>query len=156
VGITRQSNPPFRMSNSKLPFVIRLEPGMRRCICDGNRWAKATRSPTIVPAPCVESAHRNREGSRQSQAHWKSGSCPPADARAFPYFDAADSTQGAGTIVGDLVRLGQRFPSQIQRLIPGSSLITNGSFEFDILNGDLMACYAHGWGSCRPGFRRSF
>jgi hypothetical protein len=31
--------------------------------------------------------------------------------------------------------LTQRFPKQIQRVVPSSNLITDGSFEFDILNG---------------------
>src|SRR3981081_2133030 len=67
VGITRQSNPPLRMSNSKLPFVIRFEPGRGVVFATGIGGPRQTRSPTIVPAPYVESAHRNRERPHASQ-----------------------------------------------------------------------------------------
>jgi hypothetical protein len=60
----------------------------------------------------------------------------PFDLReAFPYFDALIQHRDLGQLSETWSALAQRFPSQIQRLIPSSNLITNGSFEFDILNG---------------------
>jgi len=60
----------------------------------------------------------------------------PFDLReAFPYFDALIQHRELGQLSETWSALSQRFPSQIQRLVPSSNLITNGSFEFDILNG---------------------
>jgi hypothetical protein len=54
---------------------------------------------------------------------------------AFPYFDALIQHRELGQLSETWSAFAQRFPSQIQRLVPSSNLITNGSFEFDILNG---------------------
>ena len=54
---------------------------------------------------------------------------------AFPYFDALIQHRELGQLSETWSALAQRFPSQIQRLLLSSNLITNGSFEFDILNG---------------------
>jgi len=54
---------------------------------------------------------------------------------AFPYFDALIQHKELGQLSETWSALSQRFPSEIQRLVPSSNLITNGSFEFDILNG---------------------
>jgi len=60
----------------------------------------------------------------------------PFDLREpFPYFDALIQHRELGQLSETWSALAQRFPSQIQRLVPSSNLITNGSFEFDILNG---------------------
>jgi hypothetical protein len=60
----------------------------------------------------------------------------PFDLReAFPFFDALIQHKELGQLSETWSALAQRFPAQIQRVVPGSSLVTNGSFEFDILNG---------------------
>lgn len=59
----------------------------------------------------------------------------PFDLReAFPYFDALIQHKEAGQLSEAWSTLTQRFPGQIHRP-PGSNLVTNGNFEFDILNG---------------------
>lgn len=60
----------------------------------------------------------------------------PFDLRqAFPYFDALVQHRDLGQLSETWSALAQRFPSQIQRPVPESNLVTNGSFESDILNG---------------------
>jgi hypothetical protein len=60
----------------------------------------------------------------------------PFDLReAFPYFDALIQHKDLGQLSETWSALAERFPAQIQRVAPGSNLITNGSFESDILNG---------------------
>jgi hypothetical protein len=60
----------------------------------------------------------------------------PFDLRqAFPYLDALIQHFELGQLSEAWSALAQRFPAQIQRLVPSSNLVTNGSFEFDILDG---------------------
>jgi hypothetical protein len=62
----------------------------------------------------------------------------PFDLReALPYFDALIQYKDVSRLPGSWATLAQRFPAQIQGLAPGMNLITNGGFEFDILNGGL-------------------
>jgi Tetratricopeptide repeat len=56
---------------------------------------------------------------------------------AFPYLDALIQHKELGDLSNAWSELAQRFPAQVQRVSPGSNLITNGSFESDILNGGL-------------------
>src|SRR6266699_3754477 len=55
--------------------------------------------------------------------------------RAFPYFDALIQHRELGQLSETWSALAQRFPAQIQPLVSSSNLVTNGSFDFDILNG---------------------
>jgi tetratricopeptide repeat protein len=60
----------------------------------------------------------------------------PFDLReAFPYFDALIQHRELAQLSGTWAALTQRFPAQLQRLVVSPNLITNGGFEFDILNG---------------------
>jgi len=60
----------------------------------------------------------------------------PFDLReAFPYFDALIQYRELARLPETWAALAQRFPEQIQNLAPGLNFITNGGFEFDILNG---------------------
>jgi hypothetical protein len=60
----------------------------------------------------------------------------PFDLRsAFPYFDALIQHKELGQLSETWSALAQRFPAQIHPRVSSSDLITNGSFEFDILNG---------------------
>ncbi len=54
---------------------------------------------------------------------------------AFPYFDALIQHRELTRLPETWAALAQRFPEQIQNLAPGLNFITNGGFEFDILNG---------------------
>jgi tetratricopeptide (TPR) repeat protein len=54
--------------------------------------------------------------------------------RASPYLDALIQHQRLGEVVEAWSALGKRFPRTISRRIPGTNLITNGSFESEILN----------------------
>jgi Tetratricopeptide repeat len=56
---------------------------------------------------------------------------------AFPYLDALIQHEELGALSKAWAALAQRFPVQIQRPAPSSNLVTNGSFESDILNGGL-------------------
>jgi hypothetical protein len=60
----------------------------------------------------------------------------PFDLReAFPYLDALIQHKETGQLEDGWSALSSRFPEQIRRPVPDSNLVTNGSFEFDILNG---------------------
>jgi hypothetical protein len=60
----------------------------------------------------------------------------PFDLRAaFPYFDALIQRRELEQLSATWAALAQRFPAQIQRVGASSNLVTNGSFESDILNG---------------------
>jgi hypothetical protein len=62
----------------------------------------------------------------------------PFDLReALPYFDALIRYKEVSRLPESWAVLAKRFPAQIQGLAPGMNLITNGGFEFDILNGGL-------------------
>jgi hypothetical protein len=62
----------------------------------------------------------------------------PFDLRAaFPYLDALIQSKEVVRLSEIWSDLAQRFPTQIPRLVSGSNLVTNGSFESDILNGGL-------------------
>jgi len=62
----------------------------------------------------------------------------PFDLReAFPYLDALIQHAELGQLSKTWSALEQRFPAQVQRLVPSSNLVTNGGFESDILNGGL-------------------
>jgi hypothetical protein len=56
---------------------------------------------------------------------------------AFPYLDALIQHAELRQLSKAWAALAQRFPAQIQRPAPSSNLVTNGSFESDILNGGL-------------------
>jgi len=56
---------------------------------------------------------------------------------AFPYLDALIQHQEVGPLLQAWSTLGERFPEQIRpRALPGDS-VSNGNFEFEILNGGL-------------------
>jgi hypothetical protein len=63
----------------------------------------------------------------------------PFDLReAFPYFDALIRHREFEQLSQSWSALAQRFPAQVQRVVPSSNLsnlVTNGGFESDILNG---------------------
>lgn len=60
----------------------------------------------------------------------------PFDLReALPYFDALIRYKEVSRLPGAWAMLAQRFPAQIPGVASGTNLITNGGFEFDILNG---------------------
>ena len=62
----------------------------------------------------------------------------PFDLReALPFFDALIQYKEVSRLPGSWAELAQRFPEQIQGLASSMNLITNGGFEFDILNGGL-------------------
>src|SRR5882757_6620002 len=62
----------------------------------------------------------------------------PFDLReAFPFLDALIKHREPHRLVAAWARLGERFPAQIGPLAASSNLVTNGSFERDILNGGL-------------------
>ena len=62
----------------------------------------------------------------------------PFDLRAaFPYLDALIQSKEVVRLSEIWSDLAQRFPTQIPRIVSGSNLVTNGSFESDILNGGL-------------------
>jgi hypothetical protein len=54
---------------------------------------------------------------------------------AFPYLDALIQHKETGQLEEAWSELSRRFPEQIRRPVPDSNLVTNGNFEFDILNG---------------------
>lgn len=55
--------------------------------------------------------------------------------QAFPYFDALIQYRELEQLPATWSALAQRFPAQIQQVVPGSNLVKNGGFESDILNG---------------------
>jgi hypothetical protein len=60
----------------------------------------------------------------------------PFDFRnAFPYFDALIQHREPRQLTETWSALAERFPAQIRPRASGSDLVTNGGFEFDILNG---------------------
>ena len=60
----------------------------------------------------------------------------PFDLRnSFPYFDALIQHREPRQLTETWSTLAQRFPAQIHPRVSGSDLVTNGGFEFDILNG---------------------
>jgi hypothetical protein len=60
----------------------------------------------------------------------------PFDLReAFPYLDGLIRHKEIGQLAEAWSAVAVRFPGQIRSPVPGSNLVTNGSFEFDILNG---------------------
>jgi hypothetical protein len=60
----------------------------------------------------------------------------PFDFRnAFPYFDALIQYREPRQLTETWSALAERFPAQIRPRASGSDLVTNGGFEFDILNG---------------------
>ena len=62
----------------------------------------------------------------------------PFDLReAFPYLDGLIQHGELGQLSKTWSALAQRFPAQVQSLVPSSNLVTNGGFESDILNGGL-------------------
>jgi hypothetical protein len=56
---------------------------------------------------------------------------------AFPYLDALIQSRELGQLMETWSALAKRFPSQMEPLASRSDLITNGSFEHEILNGGL-------------------
>jgi tetratricopeptide (TPR) repeat protein len=62
----------------------------------------------------------------------------PFDLReAFPYLDGLIRRQEVGRLAAAWSDLNERFPAQIRPRTNAPNLITNGGFEFDILNGGL-------------------
>ena len=62
----------------------------------------------------------------------------PFDVReAFPFLDALIKHREPHRLVAAWARLAERFPAQIGPPVASSNLVTNGSFERDILNGGL-------------------
>ena len=62
----------------------------------------------------------------------------PFDLReAFPYLDGLIQHGELGQLSKTWSALAQRFPAQVQSMVPSSNLVTNGGFESDILNGGL-------------------
>jgi hypothetical protein len=60
----------------------------------------------------------------------------PFDLRnAFPYFDALIQHRELRQLTETWAALAERFPAQIRPRVSSSDLVTNGGFEFDILNG---------------------
>lgn len=56
---------------------------------------------------------------------------------AFPYLDALIQNRELGRLTEAWSVLAKRFPSQIEPFISRSNLVTNGSFEHEILNGGM-------------------
>jgi hypothetical protein len=56
---------------------------------------------------------------------------------AFPYLDALIQHKEIGQLAEAWSALAGRFPEQIRSPVPGSNLVTNGSFELETLNGGL-------------------
>jgi hypothetical protein len=56
---------------------------------------------------------------------------------AFPYLDALLQNRELGQLTEAWSALAKRFPSQIEPFISRSNLVTNGSFEKEILNGGM-------------------
>jgi hypothetical protein len=56
---------------------------------------------------------------------------------AFPYLDALIQSRELGQLMETWSALAKRFPSQMEPLTSRSDLVTNGSFEHEILNGGL-------------------
>jgi len=56
---------------------------------------------------------------------------------AFPYLDALIQHKEAGRLAAAWATLAERFPAEIKPRLSPPNLITNGGFEFDILNGGL-------------------
>jgi hypothetical protein len=56
---------------------------------------------------------------------------------AFPYLDGLIHHQEMVRLTEAWSALARRFTEQIRSPVPGSNLVTNGSFEFAILNGGL-------------------
>jgi hypothetical protein len=54
---------------------------------------------------------------------------------AFPYFDALIQNRELRQLTETWSAFAERFPAQIRPRVSGSDLVTNGGFEFDILNG---------------------
>jgi len=54
---------------------------------------------------------------------------------AFPYFDALIQHRELSQLTETWSALAERFPAQIRPRVSGSGLVTNGGFEFDVLNG---------------------
>lgn len=62
----------------------------------------------------------------------------PFDLReAFPYLDALIQHKEPGRLAAAWASLAERFPEEIRPRTNAPNLITNGGFEFDILNGGL-------------------
>ena len=62
----------------------------------------------------------------------------PFDLReAFPYLDALIKHREPRRLLAAWAALAERFPAQIGPLVASSNLVTNGSFERDLLNGGL-------------------
>jgi hypothetical protein len=57
--------------------------------------------------------------------------------QAFPHLDALIQRREPDRLVAAWSALAERFPAQIRPLISSPNLVTNGSFEHDILNGGL-------------------
>src|SRR6266850_827506 len=57
--------------------------------------------------------------------------------QAFPYLDALIQRREPGRLAAAWSALAERFPAQISPLLISPNLVTNGSFEHDILNGGL-------------------
>jgi hypothetical protein len=56
---------------------------------------------------------------------------------AFPYLDGLIQHAELGQMSKTWSALAQRFPAQLQPVVPSSNLVTNGGFELDVLNGGL-------------------
>jgi len=57
--------------------------------------------------------------------------------RSFPYLDSLIQRHETAALVESWSALAKRFPDQIHLPAPAGNLVTNGSFEFEILDGGL-------------------
>jgi tetratricopeptide (TPR) repeat protein len=57
--------------------------------------------------------------------------------QCFPFLDGLIRHHETGALMESWSALAKRFPEQIHPLIPPDNLVTNGSFEFEILDGGL-------------------
>ena len=80
-------------------------------------------------------ATKNLDAAEQVWARLLEFNLPFDPRRVFPYFDALVQHHEAGRAALMWAALAQRFPGQIQPLAQDGEQITNGNFDFDIVNG---------------------
>jgi len=73
----------------------------------------------------------------QAWARVRQGNIPFEAREATPYLDALVQRRELAQLAEAWSSLRERFPKEVPAVNPSSNLITNGSFEFDILNGGL-------------------